>query len=55
MEKQVEKVDAASVDECAFRCVDCLIPFLRDAINNAIDDEDGLESGRSNLPSGWLK
>ena len=23
--------------------VDCLIPFLRDAINNAIDDEDGIE------------
>lgn len=39
----MEKVDAASVDECAFRCVDCLIPFLRDAINNAIDDEDGIE------------
>lgn len=34
--RAVEKVDAASVDECAFRCVDCLIPFLRDAINNAI-------------------
>lgn len=33
--RAVEKVDAASVDECAFRCVDCLIPFLRDAINNA--------------------
>ena len=29
--RAVEKVDAASVDECAFRCVDCLIPFLRDA------------------------
>ena len=41
--RAVEKVDAASVDECAFRCVDCLIPFLRDAINNAIDDEDGIE------------
>ena len=34
--RAVEKVDAASVDECAFRCVDCLIPFLRDAINNAM-------------------
>ena len=34
--RAVEKVDAASVDECAFRCVDCLIPFLRDAITNAI-------------------
>ena len=41
--RAVEKVDAASVDEYAFRCVDCLIPFLRDAINNAIDDEDGIE------------
>ncbi len=40
--RAVEKVDAASVDECAFRCVDCLIPSLRDAINDALED-DGLE------------
>ena len=30
--RAVEKVDAASVDECAFHCVDCLIPSLRDAM-----------------------
>ena len=40
--RAVEKVDAASVDECAFHCVDCLIPLLRDAINDALED-DGLE------------
>ena len=40
--RAVEKVDAASVDECAFHCVDCLIPSLRDAINDALED-DGLE------------
>ena len=41
--RAVEKVDAASADECAFHCVDCLIPSLRDAINDAIDDEGGIE------------
>ena len=39
----VDNVDAASLKECAFHCVDCLIPTLRDAINDAIDDEDGIE------------
>ena len=39
----VDNVDAASLKECAFRCVDCLIPSLRDAVNDAIDDEDGIE------------
>lgn len=40
--RALEKVDAASVDECAFHCVDCLIPSLRDAINDALED-DSLE------------
>lgn len=34
----VEAVDAASVEECAFRCTDCLIPSLRDAIDEALED-----------------
>lgn len=49
--RAVEKVDAASVDECAFRCVDCLIPFLRDAINNA---KQGL-SKQGKLEKGYIK
>lgn len=38
----VGAVDAASAKECGFLCVDCLIPSLRDAINDALED-DGLE------------
>ena len=38
----VGEVDAASVDECAFRCVDCEVPSLRDAVADAIDQEDGI-------------
>ena len=41
--RAVEAVDAASEKECAFRCTDCLIPSLRDAINDAIDEEGGIE------------
>lgn len=52
--RAVEKVDAASVDECAFRCVDCLIPFLRDAINNAIAAPSG-PTVRSPTSGGWEK
>lgn len=40
--RAVEAVDAASTKECGFLCVDCLIPSLRDAINDALED-DGLE------------
>lgn len=39
-------LDVSSNVPVLYRClydVDCLIPFLRDAINNAIDDEDGIE------------
>lgn len=41
--RAVEAVDAASEDECAFSCTDCLIPSLRDAINDVIDEEGGIE------------
>ena len=40
--RAVEAVDAASEEECAFRCTDCLLPSLRDAINDAIDEEGGI-------------
>ena len=40
--RAVEEVDAASVDECAFRCIDCEIPSLRDTVNDAIDQESGI-------------
>ncbi len=40
--RAVEAVDVASEEECAFRCTDCLIPSLRDAINDAIDEEGGI-------------
>ena len=39
----VGEVDAASPDECVFRCIDCRIPSLREAINDAIEDGGGLE------------
>ena len=38
----VGEVDAALLDECAFRCVDCEIPSLRDAVNDAIDQEGSI-------------
>ena len=41
--RAVDKVDAASVDECAFRCIDCEIPSLREAVDDAIDQEGGIE------------
>ena len=37
------EVDAASPDECAFRCIGCEIPALRDAVDNAIDQEGSIE------------
>ena len=37
------EVDAASLEECAFRCIDCEIPALRDAVDNAIDQEGGID------------
>ena len=38
----VGEVEAASVEECAFRCVDCEVPSLRDAVDDAIDQEGGI-------------
>lgn len=34
----VEAVGAVSVKACKFRCVDCLIPSLKEMINEAMDD-----------------
>ncbi len=42
VDKAIDKVGAASEKECGFRCVDCLIPSLRELINNAMDEEDSL-------------
>ena len=41
--RAVGVVAAASLEECAFRCIDCEIPALRDAIDNAIDQEGGID------------
>ena len=38
----LQKMGVVSVAECAFRCTDCLIPSLRDVINDTIDDEGGI-------------
>ena len=40
--RAVGAVDAVSTKECAFHCIDCLIPSLRDVINDTLED-DGLE------------
>ena len=40
--RAVGEVDAASLEECAFHCIDCEIPALRDAIDDAIDQEGGI-------------
>ena len=40
--RAVGEVDAASPEECAFRCIDCEIPALRDTVDNAIDQEGGI-------------
>lgn len=38
-----EAAGAASVEECAFHCIDCRIPSLRVVIESAITEEDGIE------------
>ena len=38
----VGEVDAASVDECAFRCIDSEVPSPREAADAAIDPEGGI-------------
>ena len=40
--RAVGEVDAASLDECAFRCIDCEVPSLRDAVDDAIEQEGGI-------------
>ena len=40
--RAVGEVDAASPDECAFRCIDCEIPSLRDTVDDAIEQEGGI-------------
>ena len=39
----LKRVGAASLDECSFRCVECLIPSLRDTVDDALSDVDGLD------------
>ena len=34
----VESVDAVSVEECAFHCTECLIPSLRNTIDETLED-----------------
>lgn len=38
----IDKVGASSEKECGFQCVECLIPSLREMINDAIADAGGL-------------
>ena len=38
--RAVEAVGAASPKECGYRCADCLIPAVKELIDNAIDDGD---------------
>ena len=38
----IDKVGANSEKECGFQCVECLIPSLREMINDAIADAGGL-------------
>lgn len=40
--RAVGEVDAATVDECAFRCIDCKVSSLLDAVADAIDQEGGI-------------
>ena len=39
----VGKLEAASAEECAFRCVDCEIPSLREAVDASIEEEGGID------------
>lgn len=41
--KAVGEVDAASAEECAFHCVDCKIPSLREAVDASIEEEGGID------------
>ena len=39
----LKRAGAASLDECSFRCVECLVPSLRDPVDDTLKDVDGLE------------
>lgn len=39
----LKRVGAASLDECSLRCVECLIPSLRDTVDDTLNDADGLD------------
>ena len=41
--RAAREVDAASLEECAFRCIDCEVPSLRDAVDDSIEQEGGIE------------
>lgn len=41
--RAVEAVGAASPKECCYRCADCLIPAVKELIDNAIDDAGDIE------------
>lgn len=42
IQKTLDTVGAATVEECTFRCVDCEIPALREAVNTSIHEEGGI-------------
>lgn len=42
--RAVEAVKASSVKECSFRCIDCLVPSLREAITTSITDTCSLDA-----------
>ena len=37
----LKRVGAASIDECSFCCVECIVPSLRDTIDDTLNDIDG--------------
>ena len=42
IQKALDRVGAASAEECMVRCVDCEIPALREAVDASIDEEGGI-------------
>ena len=64
--RAVEAVGAASPKECCYRCADCLIPAVKELIDNAIDDAGDIgqvneyarllkERERHLDESGWIR
>ena len=39
----LKRVGAASIDECSFCCVECIVPSLRDTIRDTLDDAGGFD------------